>query len=227
MAKSVGYSVHPSIIMMENWIAKLGEKTGRSLEEWVTHIRHDGPKDEAACITWLKETYELGTNTAAWLTEVAHGGPERLAESTAAGYLQLAPMYVEQQYEGKKAALRPMFERLLALGRKLGKDVKVCPCKTIVPLYRQNVFAQLKPTTNKRVDLGLALGKLSDAAIRKAGKRLIDTGGKAKKDRITHRVVIERIEDIDEYVARWLTQAYELDAAEADVQSRPKPAKRR
>jgi len=28
---------------------------------------------------------------------------------------------------------------------------------TIVPLYREHVFAQIKATTNSRIDLGLAL----------------------------------------------------------------------
>ncbi len=84
--------------------------------------------------------------------------------------------------------------------------MKACPCTTIVPLYRNHVFAQLKPTTRTRLDLGLALGDT------KAKGRLIDTGGFAKKDRITHRIAIERIEDIDAEVKRWLTTAYDRDA---------------
>ena len=211
MAKSL-YSVLPSVAMVETWIAGLKDKTGRSLNEWLTVIGRDGPADEKSCRDWLKRTHRLGSNSAWWLAEMAHGGPDRVAQDTPNGYLRLAPEYVNQQYAGKKAILRPLYDRLLREALDLGKDVKACPCKTIVPLYRQNVFAQLKPTTNTRIDLGLALGKVSDAAIRRAGKRLIDTGGKAKKDRLTHRIVIERIEDIDEFARRWLRQAYDLDA---------------
>lgn len=109
-------------------------------------------------------------------------------------------------YSRKKAALRPIYDRLLDLGVKLGKDVKACPCKTIVPLYRQHVFAEIKPTTQTRIDLGLALGKT------KVPKRLIDTGGLAKKDRITHRVPISSVAEIDDEVKRWLKAAYDLDA---------------
>jgi hypothetical protein len=58
----------------------------------------------------------------------------------------------------------------------------------MVPLYRNHVFAQIKPTTNTRIDLGLALAKYPES---KLPKRLIDTGGKAKKDRITRRIEIE------------------------------------
>lgn len=94
------------------------------------------------------------------------------------------------------------------LGKSMGGDVKACPCKTIVPLYREHVFAQIKPTTNTRIDLGFALthyrGKLPN--------RLIDTGGLAKKDRITHRIEITSADQIDAEVKKWLKSAYDLDA---------------
>ena len=52
----------------------------------------------------------------------------------------------------------------------MAEDVKACPCKTMVPLYREHVFAQIKPTTNSRIDLGFALaqykGKLPKAIDR-------------------------------------------------------------
>ena len=84
--------------------------------------------------------------------------------------------------------------------------MKACPCKTIVPLYRNHVFAQIKPTTNTRIDLGLSLGN------RKTPKRLIDTGGYKKKDRITHRIPISALDEVDAEVKRWLQTAYDLDA---------------
>jgi hypothetical protein len=40
---------------------------------------------------------------------------------------------------------------------------------------------------------------------------LIDTGGLAKKDRITHRVEIASVDDIDNEVKKWLKKAYEMD----------------
>jgi hypothetical protein len=41
---------------------------------------------------------------------------------------------------------------------------------------------------------------------------LIDTGGFAKKDRITRRIEISSLDDIDDEVRRWLKVAYEMDA---------------
>ena len=103
--------------------------------------------------------------------------------------------------------LRPIYDELLTLGKSLGNDVKACPCKTIVPLYREHVFAQIKPTTNSRIDLGFALTDYKG----KLPKRLIDTGGLAKKDRITHRIEITAAEQIDGEVRKWLKTAYNLD----------------
>jgi hypothetical protein len=48
---------------------------------------------------------------------------------------------------------------------------------------------------------------------RKPEGRLIDTGGYAKKDRITHRTPISSAKDIDAEVKKWLKTAYEADGA--------------
>ncbi len=209
MAKSTNvYSVHPSMRMMADWVESLPQKTGRSLEQWIKHIAKDGPKDEKARREWLAKEYKLGTNTCWWLAEKATH-PEKIAEDTPEGYLKVAPGYVEAQYAGKKAALRPIYDRLLALGLKVGKDAKACPCQTMVPLFREHVFAQIKATTNTRVDLGLALGKFTPES--KIPKGIIDTGGKAKKDRITHRIPISSVDEVDAFVEKWLKVAYDLD----------------
>jgi hypothetical protein len=76
-----------------------------------------------------------------------------------------------------------------------------------VPLYREHVFAQIKAATNTRVDLGLALTHCKG----KLPKRVIDTGGLAKKDRITHRIELNSPVEIDAEVEKWLAAAYQLD----------------
>jgi hypothetical protein len=204
--RAAAYDVHPSVAMMQDWVAMLKTKTGRSLEEWLALVKRDGPKGEAARREWLKKEHGLGTNSAWWLAERAGDNPGPRDDDPEA-YLETAAAYVEEQYAGKREPLRPIYELLLKLGRGTGKGVKVCPCKTIVPLYREHVFAQIKPSTNTRVDLGLALAKHTG----KVPTRLIDTGGKEKKDRITHRIPIERVDQIDAEVQKWLKVAYDLD----------------
>lgn len=193
---------------MENWFKALPEKTGRTFDQWMTLIKKEGPKEKRALVDWLKTKHKQGTNTAGWFAERALAAPGTLFDDDPEGYMKLAPRYVAEQYAGKKAALKPIFDALLARGRSIAADVKVCPCKTIVPLYRNHVFAQLKPSTNTRVDLGLSLTQHKG----KLPSRIIDTGGAAKKDRITHRIAITSLDDIDDDVTQWLRRAYDLDA---------------
>jgi len=198
------YSVHPGVVMTMKWVAELKAKTGRSLAEWIKFIRKEGPPTEQARRDWLKQEHGLGTNSAGWLAEQSVGKGKETSDPDA--YLQAAEKYVEEMFSGKKEHLRPICDALLKLGLSMGKDTKACPCQTIVPLYRNHVFAQIKPTTRTRIDLGLALGD-----TKKTPKRLIDTGGFAKKDRITHRFEITSPKDIDDEVKKWLKVAYDRD----------------
>jgi hypothetical protein len=197
------YSVHPGVAMVQKWIQELPRKTGRSLDEWLSLTKKSGPATEKERREWLKREHKLGSNAAAWIAERLEGkGTE---EDSEAGYVKIAAAWVEAQYSGVRAEMLPLYEQLLKLGFSLGKDVKACPCKTMVPLYRTHVFAQIKPSTNTRIDLGFALGNL------KTPKRLIDTGGYEKKDRITRRIEIKSKADIDGEVRQWLRKAYEMD----------------
>jgi hypothetical protein len=197
------YSVHPGVAMVQKWIAELPDKTGRSLEQWLALVEREGPPTEAERREWLKKKHGMGTNAAGWMAERSVGKGEEIGDPGA--YLSAAGAYVEAMFAGKKAGLRPLYDKLLKLSLSVAKDVKACPCQTIVPLYRNHVFAQIKPTTNTRIDMGFALGN------RKVPKRLINTGGYEKKDRITHRIEITKLSDIDEEVKRWLKTAYDLD----------------
>lgn len=211
MAKSI-YSVHPSVQMVQSVIAGMKDKTGRTMEEWVKFIKKEGPKDVAARRDWLKDKHKLGTNYAWWLADWSVGKQDEDGDPDK--YLAAAVKYVETMYSGKKAALKPIHDKLISLGRALGKDVKVCPCQTIVPLYREHVFAEVKPATNSRIDFGLALARFVKAKKGKIPARLIDTGGLEKKNRITHRIPIESLNQVDDDVKKWAKIAYDLDAPE-------------
>ncbi len=198
------YSVHPSISYAQAGIRTIEKNTGKTIAQWEAYIRQHGPADEKERIQWLKSEFQLGTNQASWLTEISFGRGRDFIDAD--HYLKAAAEYVEKMYSGKKEALKPLYEKLLDLGLSIGSEAKACPAATFVPLYRNYVFAQIKPTTNSRIDLGLALKDL------KAEGRLIDTGGFAKKDRITRRIPIISLSDIDGEVKQWLKAAYDLDA---------------
>jgi hypothetical protein len=196
MAKKSLYSLHPTYDMDASYGRKLHERTGKTIEQWIVLVKKDGPDDEKARRAWLKEKHGLTTNYAFWVAERAAGrlgaddyDPEQLVEDL------FAP----------RPLLRPLYDRLLLIALGLGTDVKACPGKTIVPLYRHHVFAELKPSTKTRLDLGLALGDEPFSGL------LLDTGGRAKGDRITHRIAITRAEDVDAEALNWLKKAYERD----------------
>jgi hypothetical protein len=197
------YSVHPGVAQTQKWILDLPAKTGLSLEEWLELTRKSSARTEQERRDWLKKEHKLGTNAAAWIAGRLEG--KNKEEDSPEAYLKTAAEWVEAQYAGPRAALRPLYEQLLKLGFLIGKDVKACPCKTMVPFYRNHVFAQIKPSTNTRIDFGLALGST------KAPKRLINTGGYEKKDRITHRIEVKSKADIDDELRKWLKKAYEMD----------------
>jgi hypothetical protein len=66
------YHVHPGVAMIQNWVATLKEKTGKSLAEWV---KASGIPTEPEQREWLKAQHKFGTNTAWWIVERAHGKP--------------------------------------------------------------------------------------------------------------------------------------------------------
>lgn len=199
------YDPHPGIAMVANWIDTLKAKTGRDLDEWTVLIQTKGPSDNKARREWLKNEHNVGTNSAWWLADHA-GGTGELREADPDVYLKEAVKYVDNMFSGPKAALRPLYDRLYELARSIAGDIGISPGKTIVPIYRNHVIAQIKPSTRTRIDFGLALKDTP------AKGRLIDTGGLAKKDRITHRIEITSLDDVDGFVEKWLSRAYEMDA---------------
>jgi hypothetical protein len=197
------YSVHPGVTMVQEWIANLPEKTGKSLDEWIAVVHSSGLTTAKERREWLKSHHKLGTNSAWWIADRAEGkGTE---DSDPEAYLLAAGRYVDAMFAGSKAGLRPIYEQLLKVVKKAGKDVKICPCQTIVPLYRIHVFAQIKPTTRTRIDMGFALKDEPPVG------RLVSTGGFEKGDRISHRIPITSLAEIDEEVQRWLKIAYDRD----------------
>src|SRR5882672_5481334 len=65
------YSVHPGVAMVQDWIDKLPEKTGRSLDEWIELVQKSGPQKEKERREWLKTEHKMGTNGAWWIAERA------------------------------------------------------------------------------------------------------------------------------------------------------------
>jgi hypothetical protein len=197
------YDPHPSVQYARSVIAAMKEKTGRSLEEWLK-VASKGPGELKQRIAWLKREHDLGTNYATWIAQRSLGVGDVAADE--GEYLRHAHHYVDTMFAGPKEHLRVIYDEILTFAKTLGPDIRVSPCTTIVPVYRNHVIAQVKPTTRTRIDLGLALRDT------KTPKRLINTGGFENKDRITHRIEIAGPKDFDAEAKRWMKKAYDMDA---------------
>jgi hypothetical protein len=204
--RTMTYHVHPSIGRYDAILNNLPKTTGKSLEEWMDVLNKTCLPEHALRLDYLKSTHQLGRETA-WLIAARSLG-QALDISDSQTYLKNAAEYVEAMYSGKRAPLRPLHDRIIGTAQSLlGADLKICPCKTMVPLYRKHVFAQIKPGSNTRIDLGLALKNCTTPIP----TRLLETGGLQKGDRITHRFALQVGQELDQELIDWLKLAYELD----------------
>ena len=205
MAKSkpAEYQVHPGVGMVKKWVDGLSGKTGKSLEEWSEVIQRAKLPDHSARKAWLKENYGFGGNEAYWLAEYSQG--KHTWDFDPDIYLVQARKYVEEQYAGPKSALKPIFDAVLAFARTLGDDIRVCPCKTIVPLYRNRVFAELKPATRTRLELAFALDETPFDPPFTLNPRA------QGNDRLRHLIPLMELKDFNSTAKKWLKTAYKLD----------------
>jgi hypothetical protein len=199
----VKYDVHPGVAMIQKWAAELPAKTGRTLQQWADLVNTLGSKVRKDRIAYLKGKHGLGTNTATHIVEYSTDSQTWDGDPTV--YLQQAMKYVDGMFGGGKAELRPIFEKVMIAARKLGKDVKLCPCKTIVPIYRNRVFAQVKPATKTRLELGLVLQDIPYNGL------LMRNSRANEKDRIQHMIPLMTPADVTEEVLGWLKTAYDQD----------------
>jgi len=194
-SQEVGYTTHNFVGHIESQINTMKERTGRTLEEWMEVVKKEGPEGFKKRTAWLLDTYPTLSKVSAWLIVENIETPVMVYD---------ADKYVEELFSGPRAKWRPMYDRLWALAKKLGEDVNATPCKTLIPFRRKFVFAQVT-VNNSRLDLGLALGSSF------AGHARVEEnpGAAAKKDRVTHRISMTKMEDIDTVVERLLRQAYD------------------
>jgi hypothetical protein len=176
------------------------------MEEWVALALREAPHEVIACRDWLREAHGLGGTTASGIARFAHGDAGLWADPSA--YLKAAPEMVDTIYAGKKAHLRPIHDAVVRLALDLHPDLRVSPTKTTVPFYRNHVIANLRPTTQKRVDLGLCI-RLGEPP---GDGRVLAIGGKAGGDRINYRIPLQHPEEVGELVSACLGMAYSEDA---------------
>ncbi|MEO0440503.1 MAG: DUF4287 domain-containing protein [Pseudomonadota bacterium] len=173
--------------MAQSMIANMPEKTGKALADWLKIVDSSGLEKHGQIVKYLKTDHGM-THGFANLVASKALNPESAGEDD----------LVAAQYDGAKAALKPIHDAITAYAQNLGSDIEIAPKKTSVSLRRSKQFALITPATKTRVDLGLALkGEKADGRL------------ESYNAMCSHRVRLESVDAFDDDVKGWMTLAYE------------------
>lgn len=175
------------ITMMEN----LQKNTGKSLEEWKKIALESGFQKHGEIVKFLKETHQLGHGYANFITHKAF--------ASYAGSADDRNSLIENQYKGKEH-LRPFYETLMAGILSLGSDIEIAPKNASVSLRCKKQFCLLEPKTKTRLDVGLNMKNITPSGKLES----CPPGGMC-----SHKIRIEKADDIDQEVFSWIKIAYE------------------
>jgi Domain of unknown function (DUF5655) len=183
--------------MMTAVSESLAARTGRSLDEWLALVQASGvdPLDQAAVRRWLRAEQGVPQNSQWAIADAA---------ARAAGWARpTVAQYVDAQYQGAKAGLRPVYDTLAAAITGLGDDVSVEGRGTYTPFVRGRQFAAVAAATRDRVDVGLRFTDPPDTA------RLQPASAPGQA---THKLSLRSPAEVDDEVRHLLRLAYEQNA---------------
>jgi hypothetical protein len=173
-------------------IANYEKNTGKPFEAWIEIARKAKLAKHGEIVKLLKETHGMGHGYANLVAMTALKGdaPEPGGEDLVAA-----------QYAGKKAGLRPAYDKLAAAVAKFGADVELSPKKTYVSLRRSKQFALVQPSTADRLDVGINLKGVP-------AKGRLEASGSFNA-MVSHRVRVASEKDVDAELLGWLRAAYD------------------
>lgn len=188
-------------------IRHLESRTGLCLDEWIEMVAaecellngtEDGSTPDTATHRdirrWITDHYRVGPKTAWVIAAVTLRHLGRVDPSQ--------DEMVDEQYLGRYAPLRPVYDAIAFAARQLGDDVEIRPALGHVTLARGRSFAIVKPRL-RAVRLGLRLpGGPPEPSERLVAKQWM-------KGRATHFVDLAKLEEVDSEVQGWVRQAYQ------------------
>lgn len=179
--------------MVESMKRNLEKASGKNLDAWVAVARATGLGKHREIMKVLKGEHGL-----------THGYANLVALETlqsAASHAASSDELVEQQYSSAKAALRPIYDKLVVAISRFGSDVELAPKKAYVSLRRNKQFGLIQPSTPTRLDVGINLKGVAPSG------RLEASG--SFNAMVSHRVRLESAAQVDAELIGWLKQAYD------------------
>ncbi len=170
-------------------IANMPEKTGKTLETWLSIAAEARAEKHGQIMKFLKEQHGLG-----------HGYANLVALRFLESKTEPVGDLVAAQY-ADKPGLVPIYEALCQAIGAFGGDIEFSPKKANVSVRRSKQFALIQPSTKTRLDLGIQLKG------EPAGPRLEASG--SFNAMVSHRVRLESTAQVDAELIAWLRLAYE------------------
>lgn len=172
-------------------LANIEKRTGKSLDQLIAMLKASGLSKHGEMVSLLKSELQLGHGDANTVVHFAKAKdkPEPIAEHD-----PLAAIYA-----GPKAALRPLHETVLNAMQAFG-DFETAPKLKYISYRRKKQFAMIGPATNTKVEVGLNIKDLPEAArLEKlpAGQMC------------NYRVRIGDLSEVDASLLGWIKAAYD------------------
>ena len=180
--------------MMDSLTDSMKERTGKTLEEWVLAVQASGidPLDQKAVRNWLKTKHSVLQNSQWAIADAA---------ARAGGWVRPSVEgYIDSQYQGEKAALRPIFDSLREIIEGMGEDVSAEGRGGYTPFLRKRQFAAVQASTRTHIDLGLRFKEAPQS-------ELLST--KSLPGQSTHKISLTSLEEITDEVRDLIHLAYE------------------
>jgi hypothetical protein len=182
--------------MRDQITGQLERQTGEGVEAWNRRIKAAEPVDEPALRTWLKEQHDVTGYPAMLLAWETFGYTDFLTAT--------ADALVDAQY-ADRPDLRPIFDAVIAAVSALS-GAEIQARKTYVSLVSpRRTFGVVQASTKKRVDLGLRLDDVEPQGRLLLAKNL-------GSDRITRRLALESVDDLDDEALDWIRRAYDANS---------------
>lgn len=176
---------------IESMARNIEEKTGKSVAVWTALARRTGFEKHGQIVKWLKSEHKI-----------SHGYANYIALQTIKSGKGVTDQdEVATLFSGSKAGLKPIYDKLIEMVTRFGRDIEIAPKKAYVSLRRTKQFALLQPSTSTRLDMGLIL-----KGVKPSGR--LEASGSFNA-MFTHRVRITSEADVDAEVKRWLKHAYD------------------
>ncbi|MEA4810968.1 MAG: DUF5655 domain-containing protein [Anaerolineaceae bacterium] len=180
--------------MMKALSASMKERTGKTLPEWLQAVKESkiDPLDQKAVRSWLKMQHQVPQNSQWAIADAA---------ASAAGWQRPSnEAYTDGQYEGEKAALRPIFDKLRALAEDCGSDVLMEGRSGYTPFVHKRQFMAVQAASKSKITLGLRFKEAPHSDLLEKGKA---------PGQCTHRIFFTNPAQVNQEVRQLIAAAYE------------------